>query len=552
MNPTFKLILIRSTGVLVLLSIAFGLFKLGVKARAEIFRQTLDFRYEGDAQNAYAWGSRAKAEGVLNVYENIARGRTDNGPKRLDYPPLRLTMASRWVHWTQEDNRFRYRSWEGYDYPFIQPMLDLNTSAEAISSILVFLLIRMWRIRADDAIRPATVPPRHFRGVIPGMIGAALFWFNPGVLWVSHVWPQWDIWLVPFFLAAILLACVESWFFAGICIAVGACFKGQLLFAAPLLILWPLFRLNWRAVVSFSCGFVFGFVAVIFPWMNPSQPALHWLFCFAGASILTSLYAFRIKPRWYWLVPVAIAATLLSWPWQANASFSLRVLPIAVACLIALAHFLPRIMVPQVMAASVGLASLLMMPLFNAQSSWFRIGFQDGTTKFVYTALSGTSNLPAILMSEFRYSSNSLAIVEAPLLGKMELRTELLLAYGICVLLSSIGAAIHSHRRDPRFLVAIVAPWLCMFVLLTQLNNRYLVWAAALSALFAGVNVGMTLLGIVLSFVCMTGVAQIASTSASYRPMFQATFPGIAWLVILAAGIHLYLAIVPRRKGPVL
>lgn len=550
MNRTFKLILIKCAGVLFLLGIAFGLFKLGIKARAEIFKQTLDFRYEGDAQNAYAWGARADSEGVLNVYENIATRKTQNGPKRLDYPPLRLTMASRWVHWTGE--HFRYRGWEGWDYPFIQPMLELNTSAELISSVLVFLLIRMWRIRADDAIRPATVPPRHFRGVIPGMIGAALFWFNPGVLWVSHVWPQWDIWLVPFFLAAILLACVESWFFAGICIAVGSCFKGQLLFAAPLLILWPLFRLNWPAIVSLVCGFMFGFVAVIFAWMNPSDLALHWLYCFAVAAALACLYAFRIKPRWYWLVPAAIGAILLSWPWQSNASIAIRVLPIAIASLIALARFLPRMMVPQVMAGSIALASLTMMPLFNAQSSWFRIGFQDGTTKFTYTALSGTSNLPAILMNEFRFSSDSLSIVELPLLGKMQLRTELLLAYGVCVLISSIGAAIHSKRRDPRFLVAVATPWLCMFVLLTQLNNRYLVWAAALSALFAGVSAGMTLLGIVLSFVCMTGVAQIASSSAYYRPMLQATFPGIAWLVILAAGIHLYLAVVPRRRGSVL
>ena len=133
-------------------------------------------------------------------------------------------------------------------------MLQLNTAAELASSALVFLLIWLWTTRMHNARHPIGAPRPMLRGVLAGIFGAMCFWFNPAIIFDSHCFPQWDVWLIPFFLAAVLLASLKCWFAAGVSVAIAAFLKGQILLVAPIFILWPIFCLHWRAVVAFVAG----------------------------------------------------------------------------------------------------------------------------------------------------------------------------------------------------------------------------------------------------------------------------------------------------------
>ena len=72
-----------------------------------------------------------------------------------------------------------------------------------------------------------------------------LVWCNPLLLIDSHAWPQWDVWILPIFLFAALLASLNRWMLAGMLLGIGCMFKGQMLLAGPVLILWPLFEGRW-------------------------------------------------------------------------------------------------------------------------------------------------------------------------------------------------------------------------------------------------------------------------------------------------------------------
>ena len=76
------------------------------------------------------------------------------------------------------------------------------------------------------------VPLPH-RGWACGLVAALLVWFDPVSLVNSHVWPQWDVWIVPFIIIAYLLASLDLWVGAGLMIGLGCMFKGQMLFACP-------------------------------------------------------------------------------------------------------------------------------------------------------------------------------------------------------------------------------------------------------------------------------------------------------------------------------
>jgi len=60
-----------------------------------------------------------------------------------------------------------------------------------------------------------------------GLLAAMLMWLNPAILMDANVWPQWDVWVLPPFLLAALLASVEWWFAAGLVFGLGTMFKGS-------------------------------------------------------------------------------------------------------------------------------------------------------------------------------------------------------------------------------------------------------------------------------------------------------------------------------------
>jgi len=102
--------------------------------------------------------------------------------------------------------------------------------------------------------------------------GGLLLWFNPAVIAEAHVWPQWDIWLVPFFFWALFLVSVDWWFSAGLLLAIGAMLKAQLLLVCPVFLLWPIFAGRPSAALRLLTGLLLGAAVIVAPWLLTYLP----------------------------------------------------------------------------------------------------------------------------------------------------------------------------------------------------------------------------------------------------------------------------------------
>ena len=83
----------------------------------------------------------------------------------------------------------------------------------------------------------------------------------------AHGWPQWDVWILPFYLFAALAALKNRWFVCGCLLATGAMFKGQLLFVAPFFVLWPLWQKRWNRALRVLAGFISTAALIASPWL---------------------------------------------------------------------------------------------------------------------------------------------------------------------------------------------------------------------------------------------------------------------------------------------
>lgn len=514
-----------------------------------------NLRYYGDVSNGFGWGRVSNSVNLFNVYDLYSAGRI-NGPNGLDYTPLRLTIVTLWNHWAE--TKLGYTgSWNG-SYELTWFMLTANTTAEFLSSVFVFLLIRHWIIRHDNATRPLLSPAPPFRGVFRGLLGAAFFWFNPAVVWDGHCFPQWDVWNAPFFLAAAYLACCEGWFAAGLCVVIGAFLKGQILLVAPIFLIWPIAQGRPGSAIRFICGFVLGGAMIALPWFNVSKPAIIWFLMAMAAIGLGAIPVLHVRLNWIAMTIFAVLVTALAWPWTSDAQLPLRFLAISVVLGTSLFYFAPPRMLPSLYALCAGILLLLLIPLYHGSSAWFSQGFEYGTKKLMWMATDRTYSLPWFLEAVYRWSDDPRVLVTMPqgfpLFGKrLEFRDLMLYIHAAGLLLCGIAAARHSRRGDPRFLVTLVAPWLIWFAFLTQLNNRYMIWAAGFSALLVGVSWGMALLGLVTTAIGWLAINDILHWPAMRGdPFFNRTLVIIneqmIFPIILLAAIYLYVAIAPSKK----
>jgi hypothetical protein len=538
---------------LILIVSAFA-FDAGLRIRRWAWDYSQGAHFRGDVNNAFYWGQQSDTFGLFHVYDAVDDGRTPDPNKKLDYPPLRLVMATLWERWTVQ--HFPGATEWIDDYGFTLPMLRLNTMAETASCILIFFLIRLWRIRYDNARRRKDHPPALFRGVAPGMIGALLFWFNPAIIWDGHCWPQWDVWPIPFFVAAVLLASVDFWMPAGVCLAIGASLKGQLLLAAPVMLIWPIVRLQFGRAIELVAGFVLTTTLIALPFMHPDPAAWRWIAAALIALVCIAPIVFRVKLRTLALVVLAVISLLSAWPWEARGlPWQYRLIPLGILALTVPWRFFGlRLRVAAFALALSGLI-LLLMPLFNASSNWFTYGFEFGTTKFGFmTTGSGSYNIPRMMMVYLQWPDRPTDLVTVPFIAAQITFTTLTrIVYAFTLLLCGIGAAIQDRRRDPRFLIAMSAPWLLFFLILTQMHGRYTIWAAGLTALMAGAGVGVTLLGILVTLVSLLGIIHNQLLfSRDWSPdtlsTLQGLDPSLGWILVLVAGIYLYLAVMPRIR----
>ncbi|MGH8092787.1 MAG: hypothetical protein ACREIF_04885 [Chthoniobacterales bacterium] len=427
----------------------------GVVLRQDTWRKTTHLRFQRDIVNGFYWGTQTLAEGhrlsprarsdswpvfvrgYFGLYDRVESDAYENN-YYLDYPPLRLFVMSIWARQV----RAKFPGAEDGTPAYVEPLLLVNTLCELVTALGIFLLVRLGVRRASGATDSSwlhRLPPAE-RGWACGLLAGSVAWLEPSLILDAHAWPQWDVWILPFYLFAALAALTRRWFWCGCLLALGAMLKGQLLFVAPFFIFWPLWQKRWVRAGRVLAGFLATFAVVVSPWLLRSFSA--WAIVATVALIIAAILRHRASPN--------------TWAWTAGLSAA---------------------------------AAFAVGAIGNGSFAWLRIGYLYGSERYPYLFISSCYNLPSLL-SQWNLSLKTpfWSAHLGPLEFAFTLQWTLRLFYLATLVLCALGAARHARRRDPRLLIAIATPWLLMFALLAQMHERYLLWGAVLSAVALGVS----------------------------------------------------------------
>src|SRR5262245_52196720 len=303
----------------------FTLFLGGVQLRRFVGQNTRHVRYQHDIVNAFYWGQETLKEarrlspgaasddswrgffrGYLALYERVKDDAYDDD-YGLDYPPLRLLTMAIWSKQVRDGF-----PWVDNEHPkLVNPLLKINLFCELVSATAVFFLVRLCVRRSLHAHStwPLWLSPEH-RATICGLAAASVAWLEPSMILDAHGWPQWDVWILPFYLFAALAALKNRWFWCGCLLALGAMFKGQLLFVAPLFVLWPLWQKRWINALRVLAGLTATSALIVSPWLLRTPGA--WV-AFAAVASVSLLLGLRYKAphRGTWLAGILGAATFV-------------------------------------------------------------------------------------------------------------------------------------------------------------------------------------------------------------------------------------------------
>src|SRR6266568_4646404 len=490
------------------------LFLAGIQLRRWTGEKSRHVRFQHDIINGFYWGSETLVEarrlssdeaavnswtafcrGYFALYDRVKREAYEND-YGLDYPPLRLLAMSVWA----KQVRSEFPGVDDGHPKLVNPLLKMNLLCELISAVAICLLVRFWVRRSDRATRSPFLRglPRRHRAFICGLAAASVAWLEPSMILDAHGWPQWDVWIVPFYLFAVLAALKNRWFLCGALLAAGAMFKGQLLFVAPFFLLWPLWQKRWTSALRVLAGFATTVALLVSPWLLRNPAA--WI-AVAIAASFSSLFFLRHRER------------------HAGAW---------VAGLTACAVF--------VVGAFAG-----------GRFAWLQIGFLYGSEHYPYLFISSCYNLPSLLSSlgcslQDPFWSGDFG----PLHFTLTLQWTLRLLYLGALVLCAHSAARHTRNRDPRLLIATAAPWLLMFALLGQMQERYLMWGAVVSAVALAVNVRLTVLHFIISIASTAMIVHVMLIDKKLDPTLHAidVFNGVrsyaSVLVLISVAVCLW------------
>jgi hypothetical protein len=516
----------------------------GVWARSLTWEYTEPIRYRGDLRSGFRWGSWANRVGYLNLYDEVVRSGAEGYP--VDYPPLRLLVMSQWAKWVAWRHPGAFTSTAA-----VVPLRAFNLACEVATAAGLGLLVWLWTTGG----RPGDDPTRAARRRLAlGAAAGLLFWFNPAVILDAHGFPQWDVWALPFFVAAVLLSGTGWWFASGLVVAVGGTLKGQLLLVAPLFILWPLFARRWGAVPRWVIGFATGMAAIASPWLVRTPAAAGWLICVAVVLVGLGTWgqARALSPGW-WMAALA-AAVLPAWPWLTGAPASAVALAtLFAAAVVAGSQLLPRrhwlLAVPAVLVV----ATLVDAHLFGGSFAWLRVGFGHGVARYQALARHNVANLPAILGGILRWVQHDAVLALPGIAHPRHIKAVLITAYALALVLCGRAAARQEARRDPRFLIAVTAPWVLLFALLPKMHTRHLVWGAGLTVVAVAVGRLPILAHAALTVVAtaMMASTMLRSNEVPMPAVIQwLTGPYAALAVVLCATVFLWGALSPRSRSP--
>jgi hypothetical protein len=448
-------------GILVL-----ALFLGGVQLRRWVGENTRHVRYQHDMVNAFYWGNEtlkearrlSSNEASADSWAGFARGyfalydrvkeEADENDYGLDYPPLRLLVMAIWTKQVRDGF-----PWVDNEHPkLVNPLLKINLLCELVSAAAIFFLVRLCVRRSLQAHSTKLAwLSREQRASICGLAAASAAWLEPSMILDAHGWPQWDVWIVPFYLFAALAVLKNRWFWCGCLLAAGAMFKGQLLFVAPFFVLWPLWQKRWASVLRVLAGFTATAALIVSPWLLRTPTA--WA-AFAVVAAISFLFVVRFK------LPHQDA-------W---------------------------------VAGFIGCAVFAIGAFTGGSFAWLEIGFIYGSEHYPYLFISSCYNFPSLL-SNLGWSLKDpvLSVRIASLHLELTLQWALRLFYVGALTVCAHGAARHLRNRDPRVLIAIATPWLLMFALLGQMHERYLVWGAVVSAVALGVSIRLSVIHFIIS-----------------------------------------------------
>ncbi len=232
----------------------------------------------------------------------------------------------------------------------INPLLKINVVCELLSAVAIFLLVRFCVRRSSRITRSRFLGalPVKDRASICALAAASVAWLEPSMILDAHGWPQWDVWVLPFYLFAALAALKNRWFCCGCLLAAGAMLKGQLLFVAPFFVLWPLWQKRWTRALRVFAGFAATTALIVSPWLLRTPAAWIAFIAIAGVSLLAPLYG-RIPDRGAWI------------------------------------------------AGITGCGVFVIGALTGGSFAWLRLGFIYGSEHYPYLFISSCYNLPLLL-----------------------------------------------------------------------------------------------------------------------------------------------------------
>jgi hypothetical protein len=666
-----RIALHRAAGWAVFGAVVVAAVVLGLLLRRWAWDQTEPIRYLKDIDNAYRQGTTALRIGYIDRYdEQESRPDPEGGFMDLDYGPGRLAVATLWTRWVRTQlppalrgnnpwqltptgqQFYEYARGVHRQYELVKPLLMVNLVGEVLASAAMFFLVRTYTTGKPLHRRTIRENARgNTRGNALGLVAALFFWFDPALISNAHCWPQWDSWVIPFFLWAVVLGSWNWWFCSGFLIACGAMFKGQILFGAPVFLLWPMFQGRLPAVSRWVIGLLSATALVTAVWLvripgtNPTgrhflpgsvnPHAVAWLI-YLGlifvtipgvlwwprqplariplAILLAAIITWIIGTyanQTFSIIGLAVLSGVIwivddrssTWTWHAKlplawAAVGLLVYPlfvlvnswmvvtvvIAIAAMAALLANAPRRVLPYAAAGWMAGALLLCIPVFGASKGWFELGLMYGTHHYEKMSHGELENLAELLQQDWGWDDLMSPALTLPAGAaadhvaifltqidpgvnlqpggdiNLPLKYVLVCVWLMAVVICAIAAAVHDRNRSPRFLIAIAAPWIVLFAVMTQMHQRYLLWGAGISAAAAVLSPGYALLHLFLSIVAASQELQSmifdASTQSGHAEYMQTWFyqfiegwhPGVGWAVLLTAGIFVYNAVKADKK----
>jgi hypothetical protein len=548
----------------------------GLRLREWVFTESAEVRFRWDFQNGLNQGARVLRNTGLDlrqgepvplgaVYRSLVRTYDEvyqdgNGERfSLDYTPLRLAVMTMWVRGVYAE----HGPVGEYDDRYAGPLMTLNAWVGVATGGAMYLLVSYWGRRVRGPVRLGSGWWRDFGEahgpMLAGLTAGSLAFFNPAALINAHAFPQWDTWLLPFFLLACYAGSRGSWFVCGFMLVLGAFFKGQVLLVAPVLLAWPLLRGNVGGFLRVLGGAATGVAMVAWPWLLRFPGGWTWVGVAAGSVLVVwgVCRCARGLPRWRRAAVVLLTVTVgavgliypalpmtfpsgeappVWWMWALAAA-----VPLGLVCAV---RSDGRTIGPVVLATAA-VAALGCGFRFGGVWSWYEVGFEFPTRNYMELAMGPTANLPAILGGRYGWQLLSPTFALPGMADPMPLRLLLRLVYAALLVIPCVAVVRADRRSSAAALMCITVPWVVFFAVLPQMHERYLVWAAVVSAAPAAMCGLMGLLvhaaTTFFAFACIATqiLRQNPERFGGAHDVFAKMIPDAGWGVMLLAVVCL-------------